>query len=304
MVQRFKFIVPLVLFICTLGFTFNNKHDYALVSFFLMFAFIGLLVFDRNNITDEDGSAFSTTISKTPYNVYYGDELNFNDEMIIQILNKHFPYFVALNPPQKSRFLKRLNAFMRLKTFKIHDNQGFKEMPVLVSAAAVQLSFGFENYLLPQFEFIHVYPQEFVHKHAAFSLLEGNVSGQSINISWKHFLEGYQYPNDGQNVGLHEMAHAYYYQNFVCSGNIETNFVSSFPHFSETANKVFELEKAPGNDLYSDYAMKNFQEFWAESIEIFFEKPADMNNAYPDLYTGLKSLLNQDPLNYAGSMIR
>ncbi len=302
--QRFKFIVPLALFACTLGFTFNNKYDDALISFFLMFAFILLLVFDRNNITDEDGSAFNTTISKTPYNVFYGDELDFSDEMIIQILNKHFPYFVALNPPQKNRFLKRLKAFIDRKTFKIHDNKGFKEMPVLISAAAIQLSFGFENYLLPQFEFIHVYPQEFVHAHAAFSLLEGNVSGQSINMSWKHFLEGYQYPNDGQNVGLHEMAHAYYYQNFVCNENIENNFVSTFPHFSETANKVFELEKIPGNDLYSDYAMKSFQEFWAESIEIFFEKPSAMNNAYPDLYTGLKSLLCQDPLNYTGSMSR
>ena len=233
-----------------------------------------------------------------------GDELNFSSDTITGILNKHFPYFVSLNPPQKNRFLQRLNTFMEAKTFKIHDTRGFKEMPVLISASAVQLSFGFENYLLPQFEFIHVYPQEFVHRHNAFGLLEGNVSGQAINISWKHFLEGYQYPNDGQNVGLHEMAHAYYYQNFVSRQNVDNSFVSIFPRFNETANKVFELEKSAGNDLYSDYALKNFQEFWAESIEIFFEKPTAMSTAYPDLYSRLKTLLNQDPLNNNWSVSR
>ena len=57
------------------------------------------------------------------------------------------------------------------------------------------------------------------------------------------------------------------------------------------------------NDLYSDYALRNFQEFWAESVEIFFEKPVEMESHYPQLYQTMKGLLNQDPINKNPSMI-
>lgn len=61
--------------------------------------------------------------------------------------------------------------------------------------------------------------------------------------------------------------------------------------------KVFQLEKAPGNDFYSAYALTNFQEFWAESVELFFERSAQLQTAYPDLYKTIAAILNQDPLH-------
>jgi Mlc titration factor MtfA (ptsG expression regulator) len=63
-------------------------------------------------------------------------------------------------------------------------------------------------------------------------------------------------------------------------------------------DKVFEREKILTVGLYSDYAMKNFQEFWAESIEIFFQSPEILHDHYPDLYKIICDLLCQDPLNY------
>lgn len=53
---------------------------------------------------------------------------------------------------------------------------------------------------------------------------EGNVSGHLINLSWKHFLDGYGLPDAGHNVGLHEMALALYYQTFVKEENVDKNF--------------------------------------------------------------------------------
>ena len=44
--------------------------------------------------------------------------------------------------------------------------------------------------------------------------------------------------------------------------------------------------------------MENYQEFWAESIEVFFENPAKMMKVFPELYDALGKVLNQDPLNY------
>jgi hypothetical protein len=176
-------------------------------------------------------------------------------------------------------------------------------MPVLISAAAIQLTFGLKKYLLPNFDFIHVYPQEFMRVRENICFLEGNVSGHSINLSWKHFLQGYANPVDGQNVGLHELAHALYYQTFIVEENVDPGFRDTFNDFNSNGNKVFNQELLPGNDLYSEYALTNFQEFWAESAEIFFEKPAAMKNTYPQLYDAMQMLLNQDPCNRITSVI-
>lgn len=272
--------------------------------------FIFILIKVKRNVEEEDeeddddiesygpsGTLTKSYTSPEPYLTYYGETLNFSDEELTGILTKRFPYFTSLSALQKNRFLERLQQFIATKTFKIHDDKGFKEMPVLISAAAIQLTFGLEKFLLPNFEFIHVYPQEFMRVEETICFLEGNVSGHSINLSWKHFLEGYANPNDGQNVGLHELAHALYYQNFIVEENEDPTFRNTFDHFNNYGNKVFEQELQPGNDLYSGYALKNFQEFWAESAEIFFEKPAEMKAAYPVLYDTIKILLNQDPFN-------
>jgi len=272
---------------------------------YLVFFFI-LKKDDSTEEYEETGSSslpVKSTITKTPYLVYYGDELNFADAELAAILVRRFPYFKDLSALQKAKFIERLQNFIANKTFKIHDSKGYKEMPVLISAAAIQLTFGLKKYLLPNFEFIHVYPQEFMRVHNTICFLEGNVSGHAINLSWKHFLEGYAIVNDGQNVGLHELAHALYYQTFVVEENADKNFRNLYNGFISDGNKAYHTEKTVEGGLYSDYAIKNFQEFWAESAEIFFEKPAAMKSLYPQLYETLKFLLNQDPVNKIASVI-
>ena len=282
-----------------------------IITFLALFIFVLIRV--RRNIKkgDENNSdsfterlpSGDTYQNKVPLLTYYGDELNFSEEKLTQILTQRFYYFNNLSSIQKAKFLDRLQNFMANKTFKVHDVVSFKEMPVLISAAAIQLTFGLEKYLLPNFEFIHIYPQEFMRVQETICFLEGNVSGHAINLSWKHFLEGYENPDDGQNVGLHELAHALYYQTFIVGENIDHNFKNTFDNFNSYGNKVFAKELQPANNLYSEYAFKNFQEFWAESVEIFFEKPAAMKACYPQLYDSIKFLLNQDPYNNIASVM-
>lgn len=228
---------------------------------------------------------------------YYGDELGFSDQQVTVALKKHFPYYTKLQEPDREKFINRLFDFMEDKVFRIHDRQPFREMPILISASAIQLSFGLKEYLFPHFSHIHVYPDAFMRVEPALCLLEGNVTGHTINISWKHFLEGYEAPSDGVNVGLHEMAHALYYQLFLSEQPEEARFRDRFLQFAQPANLAFDREKNTPGGLYSDYANKNFQEFWAESAELFFEKPRELMSTYPALYESLKVLLNQDPLS-------
>lgn len=243
-------------------------------------------------------------IVNKPVLKYKGADLNFTDAEIDIALTKRFPYYEAINFTEKERFIHRVKNFISAKIFFIHDKSGFKEMPILISAAAIQLTFGLKKYLLPYFKNIHVYPEEFFRSNnMGVCFLEGNVSGNDINLSWKHFLKGYRESTDGQNVGLHELAHALYYQTFVVGENVDDNFKGSFGNFINYGDKAYHTEKTVAGGLYSDYAVKDFQEFWAESAEIFFERPAQMREFYPELYEAMKTLLKQDLLNDPGSPV-
>lgn len=224
---------------------------------------------------------------------YSGKDLNFTTKQVIAVLTKRFPYFNTLSVEKQNIFLNRHKKFLRNKTFKIHDRSGFKEMPILISATAVQLSFGLEEYLLPHYKCINIYTEEFLGVHPTIRFLEGNVSGDTINISWKHYLQGYENSSNGQNVGLHEMAHAYYCQNIICDQDRDQSFLKSYNHFHTHGDIVFKKEKETAQRLYTDYALKNLQEFWAESVEIFFERPSIMKEQYPDLYNCMEIILNQ-----------
>lgn len=224
---------------------------------------------------------------------YKGKDLNFSEVEIVAIFTRRFPFFTNLSHSEKNRFLNRHKRFMKSKIFRIHDRSGFKEMPILISATAVQLSFGLEEYLLPHYKCINIYPQEFLGIHPTIRFLEGNVSGDTINISWKHFLMGNENSTNGQNVGLHEMAHAYYCQNIICEQDRDAMFSKSYNHFHTHGDHVFKIEKITEQRLYTDYALKNLQEFWAESVEIFFERPSQMKQQYPALYSCMQTILNQ-----------
>lgn len=227
--------------------------------------------------------------------VYDGRELGLGRQEIIAILQKHYPYYNNLNPIQRGKFVDRLERFMKDKTFIIHSHEGFKEMPVLLSAAAIQLTFGLEKFMLPHFRFIQVHPEEYFAENS-FRVLAGNVYDNSITLAWNQFLKGYSNPADGVNVGLHEMAHAVYYQHVVIDKKREMDFCNCFNEVMEEGAEVYELKKEH-QILFTNYAFKDLQEFWAESVELFFERPFDLKAHYPDLFEAIRDLLNQDPCN-------
>lgn len=148
---------------------------------------------------------------------------------------------------------------------------GFKEIPILISASAVQLTFGLKKFLLPNFTFIHVYPQEFIGVPPTLRVLEGNVSGHAVNLSWKHFLEGYKNPANGQNVGLHELAHALYYQTFVVEENVDRNFRDTFDAFMNTAIKHLKPSRTMATNYTRPMPLKTFRSFGQKAWKYFLK---------------------------------
>src|SRR6185295_6606822 len=112
------------------------------------------------------------------------------------------------------------------------------------------------------------------------------VEGNAITLAWNQLIKGITDPIDGENVGIHEMAHALYYQNVVVEKKEEL-FKKHFSEVLEQGRKIFELRNKQAT-VFNDYAYKNLQEFWAESVEMFFEKPEVMQIACNELFVVLK----------------
>lgn len=211
------------------------------------------------------------------------------------ILSRFNPYYRSLSAPARERFLRRVLLFMEAKKFEYIDIEPEETMPLLISAAAVQLTFGLEHFLLDYFRNIYILKDKY--RFGKYNMpFEGHVSEEGIYLSWAHFIREFTDYSDGQNVGLHEMAHALTYVNFTVRNGRDNSFHDRFVEFSAVGRPIFERMQAGETTLLDPYAATNYQEFWAVCIETFFERPTLFKKGLPELYSSLCVLLNQDPL--------
>jgi Mlc titration factor MtfA (ptsG expression regulator) len=210
-------------------------------------------------------------------------------------LSKYNPYYKGLSPDMRQRFLLRTIEFAQLKEFRFHEIEEKDYMLILISGAAVQMTFGLKNYLMDYFPVIHVIRKEYTLDYDN-ETYYGHVSRNGIYISWNHFLAGYEDYTDSVNVGLHEMAHAVSYDVFLgMQDRHDRKFKQRLQEFRLEGGPVFRALRQGDNHVLDDYATTNFDEFWAVCVETFFENPEEFRNEEPGLYQSICDLLNQDP---------
>jgi hypothetical protein len=168
-------------------------------------------------------------------------------------------------------------------------------MVVLISASAIQLTFGLNEYRLDHFSRIFVYPKAFYSKISKqYHKGETNLAG-AIALSWSHFIEGYNKPNDKVNLGLHEMAHALRFDKFK-SEDYDLFFNTYYDKWQTVAQEEFKRTRDHSSSFFREYGGANFNEFFAVCVEVFFESPAEFKKLHPEIYRHMSILLNQDPL--------
>lgn len=216
-----------------------------------------------------------------------------------QELSTYNQYYKNLSPCNRDKFVQRTVSFMFNKKFNYVNITAEDYMPLLISAAAVQITFGLNKYHLDYFKDIFIYKEDY--QYGTYNLpFMGHVNADGIHLSWNNFLKGYQNYSDADNVGIHEMAHALAYVNFQAGNgsDIDNDFKEQFHHFSAIARPIFNSMQQGHTNLLSNYAATNYHEFWAVAVETFFEKSAEMKAEMPVFYDALSRLLNQDPLAF------
>ena len=234
--------------------------------------------------------------------VYTGKEMSYTSEEIHSMLTNHFPYYHHLSATLQPMFVSRVLQFINGKVFVVRTPNAYMEMPVLISAAAIQLTFGLKAFRLPYYRFIQVHPKEYLTKGKDPTLILGHVYKKTITVAWDHFYHGTTIPNDGVNVGLHEMAHALYIQKLTTKTRFGNHFFYHYKLMEKASATHFSIANCMYN-LYKDNAFKNRQEFWAESIELFFERPIELQKHYSGVFEHIQTMLKQNPLNAENPLV-
>ncbi len=218
-----------------------------------------------------------------------------NRAKIKQILENQFYYFKLLNPDEKDFFINRVYTFMISKEWIGKENIVITpEIKTLVSASAIQLTFGLKHYILPHFETIIIHPAAYLYKPTK-QRFKGSVTPKGIiELSWQDFKEGYHIPDDKRNLGLHEMAHALDLTSLMSDDEYLKNLFARLRHNFKDEYKDLINHRL---SFFRSYGATNQKEFFAVLVETYFEKPEEFKEKLPELYGDMCFLLNQDLVN-------
>lgn len=208
-------------------------------------------------------------------------------------------YYQKLTPKRKKAFVVRTLVFKR--TTKFTARKGHKvisKMEYLISSAFVQLTFGISIDELGHFNHVHVTPRSYSYSWTDREF-DGDVNPMlfRVNFSWPAIKRGFETPNDGLNLALHEFAH--------CLMLEHDRSYTFAPILSDAvldgwdSLKVNILKRIRSGDRgpFREYAGTNFHELFATSIECFFERPHELYSFDKQYYRVFVWLLNQDPRN-------
>lgn len=205
-------------------------------------------------------------------------------------LSETFPFYNQLKKTNQNKlFEKRLAIFLKSKKFI--GRQGKLEVDyrtkILISATAVKVAFGYRYFNYDFISRILVYPTEYFSEITGkYHIGEVNTNGLIV-ISDFHLKDGYLNCQDGINLAVHELSHAFFLQNFKSTGyrnffeQKDINLLKEH-FFSEQSNSYFR-----------EYSKTNLAEFFAVVSEYFFEKSDDFENKKPELFQLFRSFYNQ-----------
>jgi Mlc titration factor MtfA (ptsG expression regulator) len=211
------------------------------------------------------------------------------------ILQKYFKYYQQLTPQNKARFEQKVCNFIYGKRFIPRNvDEVTIEAKILIAASAVQLTFGLADVYLRHFTKILVYPDNY-YSSITRRYHKGEVNPRFglIVLSWQAFVDGYIYPNDSINLGLHEMAHALRLENMIRDEDYRFFDQVYLDKLDEWSHKICSDST---HTFFRPYACVNVHEFFSVAVENFFERTDQFKKELPELYNVMTALLRQDPL--------
>jgi Mlc titration factor MtfA (ptsG expression regulator) len=235
------------------------------------------------------------------------------------ILRRRMPAFARLPTDVQLQLKKLAQVLLAEKPFvgcaglTVTD-----EMRVLVSVQACLLLLRLGPDGFAELRLVLIYPGPFVVDRSqpdASGLVHEQrraLSGESwqqgqVILSWADVLAGAADPADGHNVVLHEFAHQIDQAHGRANGAPWLPTRSGRQRWAQVMNAEFEnlrRQLATGEPhLIDAYGATEPAEFFAVVCELFFEKPLEMAERHPALFTELLGLFRVDPRHWQGTTV-
>jgi Mlc titration factor MtfA (ptsG expression regulator) len=220
----------------------------------------------------------------------------------VKILEANFPYYKKLSSSNKLKFEQRLSMYIKSSAFvgKFSSSEEDDDVPldlkIMPLANAVQLTFGFKDYIIKDFETVVFFAQPFPspnypkNKHAS----EINIEDKVLIFSIEQLAFGFKTPTAFYNLGLHEYSKALIY----------TKPDLNFPEFNELNWDDMELISTWSKEtVESVVGLPGHVDILNVAIHHFFVFPAKFNVILPQVYQLLSNIFNQNPLEYESPLI-
>src|SRR5438094_3653622 len=234
----------------------------------------------------------------------------------LKLIQRHVVFFHKLTAGDRAELLGHMQVFLAEKRFE--GCGGFEitdEGRVTIAAQACLLLLHRETDYFPHLLTILVYPLTYMvqedHRIGEHVWEEGTVgrlgeTGRrmgSLVLSWGAVKHGAADPSDGKNVVLHEFAHQLDYENHAADGAPALETSEEQLAWSEVMRWEFASLRAADESgiptLLDTYGATDPVEFFAVSVEAFFERPRALRANHPNLYTELQKYFRQDPVEYS-----
>lgn len=217
-------------------------------------------------------------------------------------LRRRVPAHARLPADVRQRLHRWMKIFLAQKTFTACG--GFKNVSDSMAAAiaghACLLLAGHDGTLeecFPSVVSVLVYPDYFYSRVRSYNPESGaEIVGEeahvgeaspmgSVVLSWREVLSAGAFAGNGHNVVLHEFAHHVRPSGAALLAELDAGFR--------------RLRAAPHDELViDDYGAENRDEFWAVSVEAFFEDARRLRDEHPAWYAALATFFALDPAEW------
>jgi len=234
----------------------------------------------------------------------------------LKIIKRNVAFFVRLPAKDQAELLDHIQVLLSEKNFEACAGQEITdEVRVTIAAQGCLLLLHRKTDYFPRLLTILVYPSSYLaHEQRPITAEiweEGKQAraGEtartmgSMVLAWDAVKSGAADPSDGKNVVLHEFAHQLDYENFAADGTPALATRQQQLAWREVMRTEFaSLRAAEATGiptLLDTYGATNAAEFFAVSIEAFFERPMMLRAQHPRLYSELQNYFRQDPVEFS-----
>jgi Mlc titration factor MtfA (ptsG expression regulator) len=234
----------------------------------------------------------------------------------LKIIKNRVAFFVRLSAADQAELLDHIQVFLAEKGFEgCAGLEITDEIRVTIAAQACLLLLHRRTDYFPWLLTILVYPSTYLVEENR--PVEGPVWGEgkmsrlgetgrtmgSMVLAWDAVKSGAADPSDGKNVVLHEFAHQLDYENFATDGAPALATREQQMSWREVMRTEFASLRAADDTgiptLLDTYGATNPAEFFAVSVEAFFERPSALCSRHPKFYAELQRYFNQSPIDYS-----